>query len=294
MRRMVLNVLIVTALLSTLTQAQPRQATLSAQVAATWRVIPDLSYSARHHRARLDLYLPVQRQYRALVVMFHGGGARKEQVALSVLPFLAANMAVANVEYRMLEDAAAPAAVYDAVCVTRWLVHEAPEDYRVAERDLVLTGNSAGGHLALMAGLANERFGQECAHLKPVRPRAVVNLFGVSDFERFLFEPPASSGIQWAKRWLRADRQLARAMSPVHYVTRNSPPVLSVHGTKDRWVPIEQSERLHQKLSDAEVPNRLVGVANGEHGGYWTAWIGGQLSDAERAIYSFLDEQLLR
>jgi acetyl esterase/lipase len=227
-----------------------------------------------------------------MIAFFHGGGVRKEQVGLSVLPFLAADFAVANIEYRMLDDAVAPAAVLDAVCATRWLVHEAPAEYRVNERDLILTGNSAGGHLALMAGLANEAFGEECTHLRPIRPRAVVNLFGVSNFERFMFEEPVSPGIAWAQRWLGRDRQLARAMSPVRYVRAVSPSVLSVHGTDDRLVPIQQSFELHNKLSEIGIPNQLLRIAGGEHGGYWTAWRSSQLSIVENGIIRFINQQL--
>jgi acetyl esterase/lipase len=272
--------------------AQRHQApVIAAQVAAAWRTVPNLRYGTRHSRARLDLYLPIQSPQRALVVFFHGGAARKEEVSLAVVPFLAAGMAVANVEYRTVEDAPAPAAVHDAVCAVRWLVHAAPSEYKTSESHLILTGNSAGAHLALMAGLANASFGAECSHLKPVRPAAIVNLFGVSDFDRFLYEAPISPAIDWARRWLRGGRKLAREMSPVRYVRAGSPAVLSIHGVDDDLVPLEQSRELHNALEQAGVPNRLVAIPAAGHGGYWTAWPTGQLETVTQAILGFIDGQ---
>ena len=83
-------------------------------------------------------------------------------------------------------------------------------------------------------------------------------------------------------------------MSPIRYVTRDSPAVLSIHGSNDRLVPLEQSQRLHQKLRDAGISQTLVPIAGGEHGGYWTAWTPAQLPDVERAVMGFLTEQLQR
>ena len=60
--------------------------------------------------------------------------------------------AVVNVEYRLGQVARAPAAVEDCLCALRWVIASA-EEYGFDTERIVVTGNSAGGHLALTTGI---------------------------------------------------------------------------------------------------------------------------------------------
>ena len=55
---------------------------------------------------------------------------------------------------------------------------------------------------------------------------------------------------------------------PLMYVSKNDPPFLIVHGTKDPLVPFNQSEILAEKLTAAGVPFILQEMTDGEHGGF--------------------------
>lgn len=44
---------------------------------------------------------------------------------------------------------------------------------------------------------------------------------------------------------------IARRVSPLSYVSSDSPPILSIHGDKDDVVPYSQSARLHEALDKA-------------------------------------------
>ena len=91
------------------------------------------------------------------VLFFHGGGYRlaskKESSALSVLPYVQMGWNAINVEYRPSNVALAPAAIEDARCAVRWAIQNATV-YNVDVNRIVVTGQSAGSHLALMIGLA--------------------------------------------------------------------------------------------------------------------------------------------
>jgi dipeptidyl aminopeptidase/acylaminoacyl peptidase len=52
---------------------------------------------------------------------------------------------------------------------------------------------------------------------------------------------------------LERDNANAIAASPLHYVSKDDPPFLIVHGEGDRVVPVEQSQRFYEEL-------RKVGV----------------------------------
>ena len=57
-----------------------------------------------------------------------------------------------NVEYRMARVAEAPAAVEDALCALRYVVNNAKNN-NMDPNKIVVSGESAGGHLALAVGM---------------------------------------------------------------------------------------------------------------------------------------------
>ena len=63
------------------------------------------------------------------------------------MPYLEMGWAVVNVSYRLARISLAPAAVEDCRCALRWVISKA-KDYNLDVNKLVVTGNSAGGHLA--------------------------------------------------------------------------------------------------------------------------------------------------
>ena len=71
---------------------------------------------------------------------------------LRALPYLEMGFAVVNVTYRLARVSEAPAAVEDCRCALRWVIQNAKE-YGLDVNRLVVTGYSAGGHLALTTGM---------------------------------------------------------------------------------------------------------------------------------------------
>jgi acetyl esterase/lipase len=212
----------------------------------------------------LDLYLPKDCSRPVpLVIMFHGGGwnhGRKEDVQRGALTYLKYGWAVANVEYRLLDVAPAPAAVEDARCALLWLVTNAGK-YSLDPQRIVTTGSSAGGHLALMVGLLppGNQFDRDCEAQKEYKVVAIINNYGVTDVVEALRKT----------HWLdgAADkRALAEAVSPLTYIKKGIPPIISVHGDADPTVPYTQAVRLHQKLDSVGVKNVFYTVRGGKHG----------------------------
>src|SRR6266566_1783073 len=52
---------------------------------------------------------------------------------------------------------------------------------------------------------------------------------------------------------LEKDKAKAIAANPIHYISKDDPPFLIVHGEADRVVPVEQSQRLYEELRKAGV-----------------------------------------
>ena len=84
------------------------------------------------------------------------------------MPWLEMGWNVVNVEYRLgvATDTTtlAPAAVDDCFCALRF-VAGLPANYNIDKSRIVVTGESAGGHLALSMGIIPETagLGRECA-----------------------------------------------------------------------------------------------------------------------------------
>ncbi len=140
----------------------------AAQLQNQYRIVPNVTYlTANNWEAKLDLYLPRQSSGVSPTLMYiHGGGwtgGSKEGSAFSFMPYLEKGWAVVNVEYRLARVSLAPAAVEDCLCALRWILHNAKQ-YNLDTNNLVVTGNSAGGHLALTTGMtpASAGLDREC------------------------------------------------------------------------------------------------------------------------------------
>jgi len=220
----------------------------------------------------LDVFWPDGDGPFPVVVYYHGGGwsqGAKEDGRLFALPFLDMGFAIVNVGYRLAGTASAPAAAEDAICAARWVAANAPK-YRLDPSRMVLAGHSAGGHLALMAGLAqdNTTLAKNCSDMTAPRIAAVINYSGVTDVADLL---EGSQRRPYATNWIGNQTEggeLAALVSPINHVHRGAPSVLTVHGDQDEVVPYAQAVRLHEKLQAMGVPNRLVSVREGGHAFY--------------------------
>jgi acetyl esterase/lipase len=204
--------------------------------------------------------------------------------------------AVVNVEYRLARTALAPAAVEDTLCALQWIGRNA-KDYNFDVTRIVLTGNSAGGHLALATGMipsdspftnqcaANNTWGGPYANSTP-KAAAVINWFGITDVADLL---QGSNTRSWALAWFGSEDgrlDLARRLSPLSYVRKDGPAVLTIHGDADPLVPYAHAVRLQQAMDKAGERNRLLTIKNGGHGGFSPE----QDQQAWLAVRSFLRE----
>src|SRR6266481_9320968 len=177
------------------------------------------------------------------VIVIHGGGwtggTKESQVQPICLRYVEKGFVVANVEYRLAKAALAPAAVTDALNAAQWFRKHAKE-YNVDTKRIVVTGGSAGGHLALMVGMT-----PKSAKLgPPAKVAAVVNFYGITDVGD-QFDGPHKQ--DYAVTWVPEQSgrlELASRVSPMTYVRKGVPPILAIHGDADSTVPYEHSVKL--------------------------------------------------
>src|ERR1700723_1686269 len=222
--------------------AQLSEAARSAVLISTnYDVLPNITYGiANNYELKLDVYRPTTAKAPTpVVMMIHGGGwvrHEKEEEVLSLLPYLEMGWAAVNVEYRLARVSLAPAAVEDCRCALHWIGRNAAK-YNFDIGKVVVTGASAGGHLALTtamipssAGFDNRCVSQDDSKWSGPWPditpnvAAVINWVGATDVDDLLHGPNIRS---WAVSWLgsQADRkELAKRVSPISYVRAGLPP----------------------------------------------------------------------
>ena len=246
----------------------------AAVIGNDYRVVPNITYQvANQYEAKLDLYVAKNGDKpNPTVIYIHGGGwvgGTKEGVVLRLLPFMKLGMSIVNVEYRLARVSLAPAAVADCRCALRWVIEHADE-YGFDTSRLVVTGGSAGGHLALTTGMLDPAAGldNECFGEKPLSVAAIVNYYGITDVADLLDGPNQKSyAVEWLGSLANA-KEVAKRVSPLTYVRKGLPPILTIHGDADPTVPYEHALRLKKALDAAGVPNELFTVPGGKHGGF--------------------------
>lgn len=229
------------------------------------------------------LFLPKVKQGRKMPVMLfiHGGGwGGGDKFKILGAPFsgtlkalLDNEIACATIEYRLtrLGKSTAYDCVVDCKDAVRFLMKNADE-YSLDTNRMGVWGDSAGGHLCLMTALAdNNRFmGDES--LRKFNPRflCVASYYPLTSFvnpeflkgsnfdkpERFI---PLLGGL------ISEKKDMAKLLSPVEWIGKNSPPVMLLHGEFDKVLPIQQSVFLQEvgKAKGADI--QLVRVKNADH-----------------------------
>jgi acetyl esterase/lipase len=221
-----------------------------------------------HPETVVDVMWPkaASKERRPGVLVIHGGGwlgGTKEQMVNShCLPYLEKGFVVANVEYRLAKTATAPAAVTDVLNAARWFKKNARK-YNVDDKRIVATGTSAGGHLSLMVGMT-----PNSAKLGPTGDvAAIVNFYGITDvWDQAQGANMREYAVAWLPESLEGRLDLARRVSPITYVRKDVPAILTIHGDADATVPYEHGVTLTKALRQAGADAEMINVPQGAHG----------------------------
>lgn len=251
----------------------------------------NVSYGS-HPDNRLDVYRSKRASAVAkspAVMMIHGGGwggGSKEAVfELYCLPWLEKGFVVFNIEYRLTKVAPAPAAVEDALLAAEWVRNNAAK-YGFDKNKLIVSGDSAGGHLALMVGLTPKQ-----AKFGPIgKVAAVVNWYGITDVQDQLEgEHLREYAVNWVPATAPDRQELARRVSPITWAAKNDPPVITIHGDEDPVVPYDHGVNMTKALRAAGSDAELIPVTHGAHGRFSKE----QYASLWQLIFNFLEKRKL-
>lgn len=239
---------------------------------------------------KADLYINLKSEKPTpIIINIHGGGWNKgvKESQSGFNSFFKRGFAVANMEYRLSQQATAPAAVEDTRCLLIYLTENAKK-LNIDANKIVIMGGSAGGHLALMGGLLgnDSRFDSNCPTTQTIKIAAIIDKYGITDLYDWSYgKQKSKSALQWLGDKSK-DNEFIKSVSPINYITKNSPPIFIVHGDSDPIVPYQQSVDLYKKLQDVGVKSNFITVPGGLHGNFDKD----KKTEINDAIFQFLEE----
>ncbi len=240
-------------------------------------VIGNIKYkSVGDKQLMMDLYMPENRSGADVpVVMFvHGGGfwvghkyiIRNDINPPTVKCLLANGIAVASINYRLLdrETTFIKDCLVDGKDALAFLNKNA-DKYGLDRENMFVWGQSAGAHVALLAGLSDPQDLPGDADLvaSRVQPRAIVSWYGAGmvDVYEDMFE---NKRFSLSEDISVLEQEVASIVS-LNYIDDQDPPVLNLIGDKDMQLLIDSSYVLQDHLTKGGVSNELIIVKNAGH-----------------------------
>ena len=218
--------------------------------------IRDLGYAeGAGRRHLLDVYRPRPPVERAPVLLqIHGGawmiGSKNSQGGPIMQAMASAGWVCVSINYRLSPRATWPDHLLDCKLALRWIRENIAEHGGDPHR-VVVTGGSAGAHLAAMVALtANdpryqpgfEEIDTSVVGCVPMYgPYALDEIFGRASWSRLGRRVGGHMGALVLGVNVADDPAAYRDASPLHAVRPGAPPFLVVHGTIDNLVPVEQA-----------------------------------------------------
>lgn len=235
----------------------------------------NVSYGT-HERHTLNLYIPADKESVGLVLMIHGGawiGGDKADYAGEVERVLGMGYAVASVNYRYISEEVNLIDVTDDIQLAVAKIKELSEKRNVEINKMVLTGVSAGGHLAMLYAYSRD-------DVSAIKPVAVLNYCGPTDLsdDAYYFDNGLGDSeyvaqvLSWACGYKHtfATREEAKEalfnVSPLKYVDANTVPTVINHGMKDNIVPFSNAVSLRDKFDELGVTYVFNAYPNSGHG----------------------------
>jgi acetyl esterase/lipase len=231
--------------------------------------LDEIPYSDTH---TFDLIRSRQRDQDApLFIYVHGGGwtggGPQKQARRMYHSLAREGWAVATLRYPL----APSATICDQVRAIKQAIHHFKTEadrYGIDPERIVLSGSSAGGHLASLTALSTSPEFHDGFEPADVAVAACIPMYGIYDMaNRHKTRPD----------WPYVDRDVMRgsydekpdefhAVSPIDHVSADAPPFLVIHGTHDSLVPIAEAEVFVDAARRAGTDVDLVRVLGAQHG----------------------------
>jgi acetyl esterase/lipase len=226
---------------------------------------------------KLDIY-KAQKQVGPLIVWIHGGAWRSgSKSSMPLTKLVSAGFPIASVDYRLSGDAKFPAQIHDIKAAIRFL-RANQKNLGLDATQIIIAGDSAGGHLAALVGVTNES--REHEGTVGSHPDAsstvqgIISFYGAANLTTILDQStPHGLKVRIPALDLFLGGQprdlpgIAKLASPVFFVDSSDPPLLLFHGDQDPQMPINQAHELHGAYQRNSLKATFQVVHGAAHGG---------------------------
>lgn len=263
---------------------KPTQSTINAD-----KVFDNEKYSTLEDNT-FSLYVH-NNSTKPLIMAIHGGAfmiGTKEMEYPSLKKFYDQGFNVMSINYTLSGTKKFPQAIYDVKEAIKYIKANYKK-YFLNNTKIVLKGESAGGHLATLAGLSSSLNKLNNTDTKYPNIDAsvigIIDQFGPIDFVNVESEmkqvgispkmgvptSPTSPESKYFGELVTKDSKLVQSSNPHNYINKNMPPIYIQAGYKDNMVGILQSvnfaKQIELKLIEQKNKVTTTWFENAGHGG---------------------------
>ncbi|MDR2784777.1 MAG: alpha/beta hydrolase [Treponema sp.] len=236
---------------------------------APYRVHKDLSYGP-YERNLMDISMPVGAAPEGAILFIHGGiwmYGGKENYPIFLDAFRD-RFIVASMSHRYIDETTHIGDLEEDVAAAVAAIGDFAAQNNTAPGKLIIMGHSSGGHLAMLYAYKQQR--RTGGETSPIPVAFCVDMAGPADlgdiaflynfkklkWEKFFFQLAEKAaghhiveGDITPEGYSEAGREILAAISPVSFVSADSPPTIIVHDAADGLVPYSNSAVLNSMFA---------------------------------------------
>lgn len=213
-----------------------------------FKVIKNIQYT-KNNELYCDIYLPESKKLNPVIIQLFGGGWEEgnKEMQIPISQSLAKEgFASLAIDYRLAPKHKFPSQITDIKSALKF-IQENSKKYNFDETKICISGLSAGGTLAVIAGMTLHNYSPKI--------RCAISFHGPMDLVSY------SQYSEWAQKLVH---QLiggklselfnnAKKASPYHLVNSSSSAMLFIASKYDKSVPYEYAEKTAEKLMEFNV-----------------------------------------
>ncbi|MDR2071776.1 MAG: alpha/beta hydrolase [Treponema sp.] len=225
-----------------------------------YTVYKDLSYGS-YDRNLVDISIPDGAASQGVILFIHGGiwmlGGKENCPVF--LDTYRDRFIVASMSHRYIDESTHINDLADDVAAAVSYIQEFSIENNADPGKLIIMGHSSGAHLAMLYAYKQQE-------TSPIPIAFCVDMAGPADMgdiaflynfkklgqEKFFYKLAEKTtgyhivdGDITSEGYNESKREILEAVSPIYFVTPNSPPTIIVHDTADNMVPYSNSAALH-------------------------------------------------
>jgi acetyl esterase/lipase len=272
----IVNRFLIVFILAAIVYADDKEKNIYKQI--KYEIDANIPYLGENRNEKMDVYYPVEKTDKPLpaIIFIHGGGwaigSKNDNRSKTICSSLVQQgYIVCSIDYQLTKyeskpwkskkiKGAWPQNIYDCKTAVRY-IRKNSKFYNVDTENIGVIGCSAGGHLALLTALSADSQELNKGGLYTdysCNVRCVVDMYGIPDIR-----------IWGGNCFIDVDRaempDIWALASPVTHLSNSAPPILVIHGDKDKTINIKQSIDFVNTLKEKKLKYEFVIVNGGVH-----------------------------